>query len=162
MRYPDSLINYIIHIKLINFYCVYNILTNKNILERFHSKIELGNNGCHNWVASKDRDGYGWFWNGVKNTRTHRFSYELYKGQIPKGLVIDHLCKNTSCVNPDHLEVVTSGENTRRGVNYHGTKTHCKNGHEFTPENTYVRPKGYRTCRKCCRIYDTKRYSKLQ
>lgn len=92
--------------------------------------------------------------NGI-NFKCHRLSYELWKGSIPKGLHIDHLCKNTRCINPDHLEPVTHKENMARGLN--ATKTHCKRGHEYTPENTYAGIKTKRTCRICIKLRANKR-----
>ena len=89
------------------------------------------------------------------NRRAHRCSYEFLKGEIPNGLVIDHLCRVRNCINPDHLEPVTPLENMMRGNNQtvtNKTKTVCKNGHEFTPENTYTNPySGKRKCRTCNR-----------
>ncbi len=70
--------------------------------------------GCWNWQLYKSFD-YGVIHIKKKPMQAHRYYYEKYKGKIPKGLVIDHLCRNKGCVNPEHLEVVTIGENTRRG-----------------------------------------------
>lgn len=89
----------------------------------------------------------------------HRVIYETVKGKIPVGLTIDHLCRNTLCVNPDHLEAVTQRENTMRGngpAAINARKTHCPLGHEYTIENTKIK-RGKRHCRECMRIYDRKR-----
>lgn len=111
-------------------------------------------NGCWEWVGSKSR-GYGSMnWRGRSGVRAHRITYEIAKGPIPAGLCLDHLCRNTSCVNPDHLEAVTHRENVLRGAGTparHAKQTHCREGHEFTPENTYRFPTGQRRCRTCTR-----------
>src|SRR5262249_41065983 len=72
---------------------------------------------CWLWTGCKNRYGYGKFNAGAKtrpNIRAHRYAYEIFIGKIPDGLTIDHLCRNTSCVNPVHLEAVTVSENVRR------------------------------------------------
>ncbi|MEU7240240.1 HNH endonuclease signature motif containing protein [Streptomyces sparsogenes] len=81
----------------------------------------------------------------------HRFAYETLVGPIPEHLQLDHLCRVRHCVNPDHLEPVSSRENTRRGrsqAGINGRKTHCQKGHPFDSANTYVW-KGSRACRTC-------------
>lgn len=82
----------------------------------------------------------------------HRAAYVERYGPIPRGLETDHLCRNRWCANPDHLEAVTHAENMRRRSE---AQTHCTHGHEFTPENTYLRPRsangGARSCRACNR-----------
>jgi hypothetical protein len=107
--------------------------------------------GCWEWTGAHHRRGYGTF--GVGGRRTmlaHRFMYELLVGPIPDGLVLDHLCRNTSCVNPEHLEAVTQAENLRRAVRL--PITHCKHGHEYDEANTAYNPAGARRCRECNRI----------
>jgi len=72
---------------------------------------------CWEWQLYKDSKGYGVIKRKGKNYQAHRHIYELHCGQIPEGMQLDHKCRNTSCVNPDHLEPVTGAENTRRGLN---------------------------------------------
>jgi hypothetical protein len=110
--------------------------------------------GCWEWTGAKTPHGYGIIGLDDKGPtrRAHRVSYEMLREPIPQGLNIDHLCKNPSCINPQHLEPVTQGENVKRGrAGWHNKiKTHCVNGHEFTPENTLrVRGTEQRQCRTC-------------
>lgn len=97
--------------------------------------------GCWQWTGYAV-DGYGQH----AGTQAHRYAYTELVGPIPEGLTIDHLCRNRSCVNPDHMEPVTRAENTRRAF---ALKTHCKRGHEFDAANTYRTKGGHRSCRKC-------------
>lgn len=75
----------------------------------------MARKGCKLWTGFKDRDGYGSITRGGKSHRVHRYFYELTNGKIPKGLVIDHLCRVRACINTAHMEVVTIKENNRRG-----------------------------------------------
>lgn len=108
---------------------------------------------CWQWIRGKLKSGYGCARYNKKNWRAHRLYYELLVGPIPDGLTIDHLCRNRSCVNPGHMEVVTQGVNTLRGFSpsaIHARKTHCPKGHPFDEANTYVNPGRYfRGCRIC-------------
>lgn len=111
---------------------------------------------CWRWIGNLHPDnGYPRFWLGRHDDYlAHRLAYEWSGGTIPAGLTIDHLCRNRWCVNPDHLEPVTRGENNLRGGSpwaENARKTHCHRGHEFTAENTYTH-KGMRHCRECARL----------
>lgn len=112
------------------------------------------NTGCHIWLRSLNRDGYGKM-KFAGGTLAHRAAYVLVRGPIPEGLTIDHLCRVTCCVNPDHMEAVSIRENTLRGTSpiaAEARATHCKRGHEFTAANTYVNSFGSRVCRACRRL----------
>lgn len=120
--------------------------------DRFWAKVQKGD-GCWLWMAAKDKWGYGKFKVESRRQRVaHRVAYELVRGPVPDGLELDHLCRNPSCVNPEHLEPVTSAENTRRSESIstrNSRKTHCARGHEFTPENIYWERGRWRHCRTC-------------
>lgn len=127
-------------------------------VERFIEKVDLTGpeDSCWQWTACLVR-GYGQFAVGQrKRAKAHRFSYEMLVGPVPEGLVLDHLCRNPECVNPAHLEPVSERKNILRGVGptaVNAARTHCIYGHEFTPENTYIRPNRptERECRVCKR-----------
>ena len=82
----------------------------KNKFVKFYLKDSITK--CWNWIGSKDRYGYGRF---GKHQKAHRAVFEYLKKEIPKEMDLDHLCKNKSCVNPKHLEIVTNQENVQRG-----------------------------------------------
>lgn len=144
-------------------------------LDRFYRHVKVLENGCHEWTGFVNKDGYGMF--KMPDGRAlvaHRAIYELKRGPIDNRLPLDHTCHTTRCpggatcphrrcVNDDHLEPVTQIENYKRG---HGTErariaalgsyaaqTHCKHGHEYTPENTARHGKqARRACRICYRL----------
>lgn len=126
-----------------------------SVEERFWSKVDKdGPNGCWQWMAGKNPRGYGSFRNG-RMVAAHRYAYELLVGPIPEGLHLDHLCRNTSCVNPAHLEPVTCAENIRRGetgINMR-SRTHCPQGHPLVEGNlrVYAWKRGIRQCLTCAR-----------
>jgi len=106
---------------------------------------------CWEWNGRFLPDGYGMFSLGERDVLAHRFAYELYRDAIPEGLQLDHLCRNRWCVNPHHLEPVTSRENTMRGMSFsavNARKTHCPQGHPYDETNT-IHYAGRRYCRAC-------------
>lgn len=123
-------------------------------LERFESfYIPEPNSGCWIWIGAitTGKLDYGNFSLGGMNYRAHRVSYEHEIGKIPQGLVLDHLCRNTLCVNPVHLEPVTQRVNRERG-GLGRFKFSCDGGHPRSEENTYTNNRGNQVCRICRRI----------
>ena len=109
---------------------------------------------CWNYLGPFSINSHnGFVYGRYQNKAVHRLSYESFVGPIPDGLVIDHLCRNTICINPKHLEAVTNKENILRGVSWsavNARKTHCKRGHPYILRNT---KKGFwRDCNVCKRI----------
>jgi HNH endonuclease len=120
---------------------------------RFWSKVEKTLNGCWLWGGSRSAAGYGMFYVGAGGrTLAHRYAYELVRGGVPHGRELDHLCRNPACVNPEHLEPVTHRTNVLRGTSpsaLSATSSSCPNGHEYTPETTWLTPSGGRRCLTC-------------
>ena len=127
--------------------------------ERFWAKvIKAPGAGCWTWTGAKGKHGYGSFTvmgpSGWRRERVHIWAYVDRYGPVPDGLVLDHVCRNTLCVNPDHLEAVTQRENVlrSRGVTaMQARQTHCKRGHRLGGHNLIVGPDGHRRCRECRR-----------
>lgn len=138
------------------------------LAERFEGKyMPVPEAGCWIWMACLDGAGYGRIGVGSKRDGTKRAlqasraSWMIHRGPIPKGLHVCHTCDVPACVNPDHLFLGTNKDNAddmvrkgraTQGAHY-ATRTHCANGHEFTPENTATRRDcNGRACRTCGRI----------
>lgn len=120
---------------------------------------------CLIWIHSKCSAGYGTAGLNGKTIATHRYAWEQANGPIPKGLVIDHQCRNRACCNPAHLRLVTqtinSLENSMGQGAKNAAKTHCFRGHPFDENNTkcYQRSDGriIRFCLACRVIYNEER-----
>lgn len=129
----------------------------ERFLERIDRKSGRVWNGseCWRWIGAPTGAGYGMVEVDGRNVLAHRFSYEHFVGPIPEGLTIDHRCRNTMCVRPDHLRAVTHRVNVLAGTSpmaKHAVATHCKHGHAFDEANTYwilSHHAGRRACRKC-------------
>lgn len=146
----------------------------KTLIDRFEEKYIVDpNSGCWLWIACTLKGGYGLFANGKDEIAagkprlvlSHRFSYELHKGPIPKGLELDHLCRTRCCVNPSHLEAVTKSVNVSRGrspkiirdfaIAWQASKTLCPRGHSYSGPNLYISNNRHGTkrhCRACQKI----------
>lgn len=117
--------------------------------QRFWSKVDK-TEGCWLWTGkTSTRGGYGSFYAHGKAVLAHRLSWEKTNGPIPDGMVIDHLCRETRCINPEHLEVVTLQENSRRAGKARGETTRCGYGHELAGINLRTRKDGGRYCGEC-------------
>lgn len=134
--------------------------------QRIAKKIEADHSsGCWIWTAATARSGYGSvrFPGNGPMCPAHRVVYELLVDEIPDGLTLDHLCRNPSCVNPDHLEPVSHRENVLRGESppaQLAKRTHCKNGHPYDEKNTYIWPgANTRHCRICRAARERIRYA---
>lgn len=105
---------------------------------------------CWVWrnIAPGAYASFRWF---AREYPAHRMSLRDAGVKVPDGMDVDHLCRNPSCVRPEHLEVVTRAENIRRGKK--GNRTHCASGHEYTPENTTHSRDGARVCKTCRRAW---------
>lgn len=120
-------------------------------LKRFSLLIDV-RDGCWNWQGCVSAAGYGVHQFQGRQWKASRLAYFLTHGSIDDELEVDHLCFNTICVRPDHLELVTPYVNNLRSSSWGGRnsrKTHCPQGHEYSAENTRVTRSGRRECREC-------------
>lgn len=134
------------------------------IEQRIAENASVDDSGCWVWQGHRSPDGYGLIGVGRNNTmlRVHRVTFERLIRPLREGEIVCHRCDNPSCCNPEHLFAGSHGDNMRdmslkgRATNQHGgqQQTHCRNGHEYTPENTYWRPGkiASRDCRACIRL----------
>lgn len=127
--------------------------------------IIINHNDCWNFTGHISKSGYGKLRIKNKVVYAHRYYYENLKGKIPQNLQLDHLCRNRSCVNPDHLEIVDSKTNTMRSpiaiASINLKKIKCKNGHDYNKKNTlWIKTKTGkgRVCLICKRSRENNRY----
>ena len=132
-------------------------------LEKVLARLVREDSGCWTWPGAQCH-GYGYCWAGDgRYLRVHRYVYQSVVGPIPDACEIHHTCGNRNCANPDHLVPISRRDHLLIGtspVGENARKTHCPQGHEYTPENTYVKS-GRRVCRTCKRTQGrewTKRY----
>lgn len=142
--------------------------------DRFFEKVDVTVDGCWLWTGRLHTKGYAVLRADAGTTPrvvyAHRFAYEFFVGSIPEGMQLDHLCRNRHCVRPDHLERVSSGENTLRalvqriqaGVAHPLIKTHCKRGHELSDANFHVTPNGTGVCHACKDLRESARRARLR
>lgn len=142
-------------------------------IARFWSKVTKGEHAddCWGWDGWKTSGGYGMFDCYEADRRrvkvgAHRIAYLIECGEIEEFAVIDHLCRNTGCCNPAHLEAVSNHENILRGDSMaaaHARKTHCSRGHELSGDNVLVTRsaigRAYRQCRECRRENQRRYYA---
>lgn len=127
-------------------------------LERFLDRIVVLPNECWQWQGTLVTQGYGYITDDHGwYARAHRWSYEHFVGPIPAGLVLDHLCRNRGCVNPDHVEPTTHAININRGETRAASRKrrqkYCKRGHDLALTAKYVPSKQSRQCMACMREY---------
>lgn len=126
-------------------------------LARFAEKCKRQEDGCLNWVGANNPRGYGRFKLGGKLVLPHRFSFAIANGYSPEDGVIDHICNNPRCVEPNHLRHLTYAENTARGESAIAASTRhvvatgtCTRGHPRTAEFIRI-TSGNRVCKACKR-----------
>jgi hypothetical protein len=132
------------------------LLRDRGFQERFWAKVWKPDDfPCWLWIGTRSIGGrYGAIKVGGRMRPAHRISWEMVNGPIPAGLELDHLCRITACVRPDHLEPVTHAENMRRGDGWAGVnarKIECERHHI-----SLVQIASGRICRECRREANTR------
>jgi len=118
-----------------------------SVATRLHySSILDPKSGCWDWIGATTTEGYGSLMLNNGRTYAHRVSYETFRGPIAPSMVIDHLCRNRLCINPDHMEVVTLAENFRRGNRIKHIL--CTRGHPLDGVHGKNHARYCKTCRR--------------
>lgn len=134
-----------------------------NALDRLIA-ADLPADVCWHWTGAVSPNGYGVFATRQRTTSAHRAVYEALVGEVPADMQVDHLCRNTLCCNPAHLEVVTPQLNVLRSSGpaaLNARKTHCPRGHELAGDNLLVSG-GRRHCRTCKRAANRRTKARLR
>lgn len=129
--------------------------------------------GCWIWIGARMRNGYGHIGLNRGHAAAHRVAYEVLRGPIPDGLVLDHLCRTRACINPAHVEPVTQRVNLQRGNSHRAAAegrqrrrlatTHCRKGHPLSGDNLYIYPgRNGRECRRCHADREQRRRERLE
>lgn len=139
------------------------------VAHRLLEKAEVTSfTSCWRWRGAVNKEGYGLLRVDGRHRPAHRLAYVVARGPIADWLAVDHLCKNTACINPLHLEAVTHGLNIKRALADHGGapasvsrlyRAHCKWGHPFDEANTRVKRDGTRECKTCARRWKRSRHA---
>lgn len=135
----------------------------EKVKARIRDSINKVESGCWEWNRHMSTNGYG-VYKVMGETLAHRVSYIIHNEESSQDMCVLHSCDNPPCVNPDHLSLGTRDDNNKdraakgRTVSFNASKTHCKRGHEFTEDNTYIRKNGNRFCKACESVRLTKAY----
>lgn len=126
----------------------------QDAVSRLMTKVKISDSGCWLFIGAVGRNGYGRFRLERRLQLAHRASYKLYKGEIPIGHHLHHVCEIRHCVNPDHLvpvlprvHLVELSPNAPAFIN--SRVTHCPKGHKYTVDNLYRDKRGSRECKAC-------------
>jgi hypothetical protein len=123
--------------------------------DKFYAKVNK-TDSCWLWTGHINNVGYGRYnGKGIPSGYVHRTAFYWANGYLPeKPNIVGHLCEVRNCVNPEHLQEQSQSENVKQ---YTYKITFCPKGHEYTENNTYIRPNGARKCRECHRVTTNKK-----
>lgn len=120
------------------------------MVERMLSGAVEVSSGCHEWIRGVSTRGYAITSHMHKTLSAHRLAYWVAKGAITGELVVDHICRNRKCINPDHLRLLTASENM--AIAGPAMSNSCRKGHLFEGDNYYVQTDRHGVSRRICRL----------